>query len=443
MTEQSSTSSFWSFFRNESNLEINYFNLHQVLENRPAFQQIGLSVCQYLNKIRDIQDGFNYQEDGIGATMAAYLGTSAFGLFTNLFTLVILYHATNLKRPRNYLIASHILTDCLQCANAPVNLLMIFHLFWGFDDFACKMASFFKASTFYASYLTLSVLAAHQYISYRFKFNSHWFTLIFLISSFLAAPYVLSISVEVVNYFEPWDDVEHLNKALVECNMTRPTICTESGWDRVPFISQEAYLIVTLVLLYVLPLFGLLLSYYACRQMKKDPALLPAYCGTPMKNRENFMMLAFLVFVFLLHWLPMTLFTFLHLFEIVEFSYSRYLICQTIGVSTSIIKPIIYGLTNKDIRAMYQDTIRSMLCPCGICARPQRHHIRRLIRMGFGLTEIPQTEEEDDEVFERVARYKRQKQRRYRAVTVTSGSLVDRRLIHSSYPPRRSHCSLR
>ncbi|KAI6185411.1 Neuropeptide F receptor [Aphelenchoides besseyi] len=391
MTEQSSTSSFWSFFRNESNLEINYFNLHQVLENRPAFQQIGLSVCQYLNKIRDIQDGFNYQEDGIGATMAAYLGTSAFGLFSNLFTLVILYHATNLRRPRNYLIGSHILTDCLQCANAPVNLLMIFHLFWGFDDFACKMASFFKASTFYASYLTLSVLAAHQYISYRFKFNSHWFTLIFLISSFLAAPYVLSISVEVVNYFEPWDDVEHLNKALVECNMTRPTICTESGWDRVP---------------------------------------------------ENFMMLAFLVFVFLLHWLPMTLFTFLHLFEIVEFSYNRYLICQTIGVSTSIIKPIIYGLTNKDIRAMYQDTIRSLLCPCGICARPQRHHIRRLIRMGFGLTEIPQTEEEDDEVFERVARYKRQKQRRYRAVTVTSGSLVDRRLIHSSYPPRRSHCSI-
>jgi hypothetical protein len=53
---------------------------------------------------------------------------------------------------------------------------------------------------------------------------------------------------------------------------------------------------------------------------------------------------------------------------------------------------------------MYTDTIRSIFCPCGLCARPQRNHIRRLIRLGLGrpLSES-QTGEEmalyDDEVF--------------------------------------------
>lgn len=80
------------------------------------------------------KDGYNYeQEHGIGTTMAvinfkiifkeiylinfkAYLGVSAFGLFANFFTLVIMFNATNLTRPRNYLIVSHMFTDCFQCS---------------------------------------------------------------------------------------------------------------------------------------------------------------------------------------------------------------------------------------------------------------------------------------------------------------------------------------
>jgi hypothetical protein len=64
-----------------------------------------------------LQDGYNYQqEDGIGAAMAAYLGVSAFGMFANFFTLVIMYNATNVMRPRNYLIISHMFIDCFQCS---------------------------------------------------------------------------------------------------------------------------------------------------------------------------------------------------------------------------------------------------------------------------------------------------------------------------------------
>ena len=72
-----------------------------------------------------VKDGYNYQQEyGIGSTMAAYLGVSAFGLFANFFTLVIMFNATNLTRPRNYLIVSHMFTDCFQCSvTMPVSLI--------------------------------------------------------------------------------------------------------------------------------------------------------------------------------------------------------------------------------------------------------------------------------------------------------------------------------
>ncbi|KAI6221963.1 hypothetical protein M3Y99_01517500 [Aphelenchoides fujianensis] len=440
LAEQTTDSpTFWTFFRNDSNLQLNFFDFQQFVRNQHTLERFGLTVCQYLSKIKEIQDGFNYQ-DGIGGTMAALLGVSAFGLFSNLFTLVILFHATNLKRPRNYLIILHMLTDVFACCcTTPITLLITFHLFWYFDNFSCKLASFLKAASFFASYVTLSVLAAHQFISYRFKFDSHWFNLTFVVASLFAVPYVLVVTTEVVDYFEPWNEAVHLDKALLQCNMTKPVICSESGWHRLPF-SQETYIIWTLVLLYVLPIGGLLLSSRACEQMKRDPALLPRYCGTPMKNRENFLMLCFLVSITLIHWLPMTAFTFLHLFDWVEFTYNRYLICQTIGVSTSVIKPLIYGLTNRDLRSMYADTVRSIFCPCGLCARPQRNHLRRLIRLGMGIS-LPETTrtQEEREFLERVARYKQHKHR-FRTMTVTTASLVDRRLVHqSSDPLRRGH----
>lgn len=71
-----------------------------------------------------VKDGYNYkQEQGIGAVMASYLGISSFGLFLNFFTLVIMFNATNLTRPRNYLIVCHMFTDCFQSSvTMPVSL---------------------------------------------------------------------------------------------------------------------------------------------------------------------------------------------------------------------------------------------------------------------------------------------------------------------------------
>lgn len=63
--------------------------------------------------------------------MSAYLGVSASAMFTNLFTLAVMFNATNLRRPRNYLTVSHMLTDVFQCAFVmPITLLMTFHFYW-------------------------------------------------------------------------------------------------------------------------------------------------------------------------------------------------------------------------------------------------------------------------------------------------------------------------
>lgn len=129
----------------------------------------------------------------------------------------------------------------------------------------------------------------------------------------------------------------------------------------------------------------------------------------------------------------------------------RYLICQTIGVSTSIFKPIIYGLSNKALREMYLDTVRQVFCPFGLCARPQRNHIRRLIRIGLGrsMSELPVEDDGialyESEVFTHSSRRQQlYRTRKYQSVEATTGSsLMDRRLVHSDKKLRRGHYSLR
>lgn len=102
---------------------------------------------------------------------------------------------------------------------------------------------------------------------------------------------------------------------------------------------------------------------------------------------------------------------------------------------------------------MYMGTVRSFFCPCGFCSRPENMQFRRLIRLGLGrsVSEMPiemEDELDDDEVFTQTTRtQQRYRQvRKYRPVTLATGSLVDRRLVHangSREPARRAHYSLR
>ncbi|KAI6189375.1 hypothetical protein M3Y97_00001300 [Aphelenchoides bicaudatus] len=228
------STSFWHFLRNETEQD-GQLNIRRILRSRSNFHRAGLTLCEYLRRIQSIQDGYNYQQEKaeLSASMAAYLGISAFGMFVNFFTLVIMFNATNVSRPRNYLIISHMFIDCFQCSvTMPITLLTTFHFYWFLDDFSCKLVSFLKASSFYSSFITLSVLAAHQFISYNFKFNPHWFLIIFAIGGLFAVPYVLAVSAEVVDYFEPWNNDKYMETALTECNMTRPLICSENSWNR-------------------------------------------------------------------------------------------------------------------------------------------------------------------------------------------------------------------
>lgn len=98
---------------------------------------------------------------------------------------------------------------------------------------------------------------------------------------------------------------------------------------------------------------------------------------------------------------------------------------------------------------MYMDTVRTIFCPCGLCARPQRNHIRRLIRRGLGrsVTELPIEEDGivlcEDEGFTQTT-MRSQKSRpvlRYQPISLTGGSMMDRRLVHQT--PRRDHYSIR
>ena len=53
-----------------------------------------------------------------------------------------------------------------------------------------------------------------MFSSFNFKFNSHWFLLIFAVCALFSIPYYFAVSAEVVDFFEPWNDNVHLDNAV-------------------------------------------------------------------------------------------------------------------------------------------------------------------------------------------------------------------------------------
>lgn len=165
------------------------------------------------------------------------------------------------------------------------------------------------------------------------------------------------------------------------CEMSRPKICLERTWHRLP-VSRKTYVVMVLVIQYFLPLTALGFAYQqigsTIRKRVKYNTTVDHHRKQVMtqRNRKALLLLLLLVLVYALAWLPMNLYNVLNVFEIIEFSQYYYIFCHLIGMGSTIANPILYAMINDSFRSAFFNLLRPVLKPCTkyITVSPNQHN---------------------------------------------------------------------
>lgn len=221
-----------------------------------------------------------------------------------------------------------------------------------------------------------------------------FYVVVWLTALLVALPYFFAVSAETVDNLEPWNtrkmdelvtlpfllDSSPLFKLQV-CEMSRPKICLERTWHRLP-VSRRTYTLIVLAIQYFLPLsaLGLFVRFwlivclvFAYSQIGSTIRKRVKYHTTVdqnrkqvlvQRNRKALLLLLLLVLVYGIAWLPMNLYNVLNVFELIEFSQYFYIYCHLIGMTSASINPIMYALINDSFRTAFFNMLRPVLKPC-------------------------------------------------------------------------------
>ena len=258
---------------------------------------------------------------------------------------------------------------------APVTVYFTVNLFWPFGTLACQVTASMQAVNMFVSCLTLVLIAMDRFlltlcpVKWRLAAKAPVFCylIVWFFAILVAAPYFFAVSAEDVQ-LDPWT-ARYTPLILELCDKSKPQICLERTWHRLPF-SRRTYTLSVLAIQYILPLASLAFAYTQIgstirRRVKYSTTIDQSRKNIlAQRNRRAVLLLLLLVLIYAIAWLPINAYNVLNVLEFIEFSQSRYIFCHMIGMLSAVLNPFMYGLVNESFRNAFIAMLRPLFIPC-------------------------------------------------------------------------------
>uniref|UniRef100_A0A7E4UL28 G_PROTEIN_RECEP_F1_2 domain-containing protein n=1 Tax=Panagrellus redivivus TaxID=6233 RepID=A0A7E4UL28_PANRE len=332
--------------------------------------------CEWFDEVTRLQNKFYWRHRGAENIIVLYVLICAFGAIANLFVIASFLRTPQIQNLRNYFIANLAVSDLLLCTvTAPVTVYFTVNLFWPFGTLACQVTASMQAVNMFVSCLTLVLIAMDRFlltlcpVKWRMAARAPvaCYAVVWLTAVLVATPYFFAVTAEDVT-LDPWH-LKNTDKILEICDRSKPQICIERTWHRLPF-SRRTYTLTVLGIQYLLPLCALVFAYSqigsTIRRRTKHSTVLDQQRRHLLlqRNRRAVLLLLSLVLIYGICWLPIQLYNVLNVLEVIDFSQSRYIFCHMIGMCSACLNPIMYGLINESFRNAFLDMLRPFFAPC-------------------------------------------------------------------------------
>lgn len=332
--------------------------------------------CVSLEKMYQYWNDLYWNNINYKLVLSLYGIVCTVGTIANLLVITSFARVPSLRNLRNYFIVNLAVSDLLLCTTtAPGTLYLTLYLFWPFGKTACQIVASIQAANLFVSCLTLVLIAMDRFLltlcPVKWKLAAKapiiCYLVVWLASTTIAAPYFFAVSAEDVT-FDPWSRPE-IESMLKYCDRSKPQICIEQAWDRLPF-SRSTYTLTVLIIQYILPLAALSFAYIQIGStIRKRVMYNTTVDGNrrrvmSRRNRNAMLLLLSLVIVYGIAWLPMNAYNVLNVFEVISFSQHRYIYCHLIGMFSTCLNPILYALINESFRNAFVSIISPFLSPC-------------------------------------------------------------------------------
>lgn len=258
---------------------------------------------------------------------------------------------------------------------APVTVYFTVNLFWPFGTLACQVTASMQGVNTFVSCLTLVLIAMDRFlltlcpVKWRLAAKAPLvcYIVVWLTAILVAAPYFFAVSAEDVQ-LDPWT-AKYTVHILEICGKSKPQICLERTWHRLPF-SRKTYTLTVLAIQYILPLSALGFAYTqigsTIRRRVKHSTTVDQQRKHVLaqRNRRAVLLLLLLVLIYAIAWLPINAYNVLNVLDVIEFSQSRYIFCHMIGMASACLNPIMYALINESFRNAFLAMLRPLFAPC-------------------------------------------------------------------------------
>ena len=284
---------------------------------------------------------------GVQITLiAAYSLIILLGLMGNALVIYMIIRYRNMRTVTNFFIANLALADLLvDTLCLPFTLVYTLLDEWKFGAVLCHMVPFAQALSVHVSILTLTVIALERYrcivfhLGRRLTWHSSFLimTLTWTMSAILAAPLAI---------FR-----EYRHEEIPSINL-RISVCSEK-WPHGTSRDGVIYSLSMLLLQYILPL--AIISYaYICIWVKLKNHISPSTrIDSINRRKKTTKMLALVVVVFAICWLPFHVFQLASDLDLVlRFKEYKliYTVFHIIAMGSTFANPVLYGWMNKNYR---------------------------------------------------------------------------------------------
>ncbi|XP_061541990.1 neuropeptide Y receptor Y7 [Phycodurus eques] len=284
---------------------------------------------------------------GVQITLiTAYSLIILLGLLGNALVIYMIIRYRNMRTVTNFFIANLALADLLvDTFCLPFTLVYTLLDEWMFGAVLCHLVPFAQALSVHVSILTLTVIALERYrcivfyLGQRLTWHSSFLIMAFTwtISAVLAAP--LAIFREY-----RYEEIPSINLHIAVCSEKWPYGTNRDG---------VIYSLSMLLLQYIIPL--AIISYaYICIWVKLKNHISPSTRNDSiMRRKKTTKMLALVVVVFAICWLPFHIFQLASDLDLV-LNFKEYKLIYTVfhivAMCSTFANPLLYGWMNKNYR---------------------------------------------------------------------------------------------
>ena len=279
----------------------------------------------------------------------------------NLLVCKVAFGKPKMRTTTNMLIGNLACSDILMTTiNIPFNVARLLLDNWPFGQLVCFLIPFLQVACVYVSTFTMTVIAIHR-----------WWTITKRVSNRSFSPWritliVISIWALAMSFSLPhsmFNEIKQVvinNKSLIRCRVTYPSISfLPKNFNYRLFLTIEVFLTQ-----YLTPLVITCIVYIKIAFVVSKQGRLATNTSDERRRqqsdakRRRITMLALVVCVFALCWLPLNVYYLLVDFKVIGHHFKLFITCHWFAMSSVCYNPFIYCWLNQSFRKAAKKFLR-------------------------------------------------------------------------------------